>query len=161
MKKFISRILAFLLEKLKDGPRPISEDERIKAESLGRILDASVRAEATRQFQCTHRKGGMVATTGAWPSDGGDAQYAVRKHQIMNGDIWVDCIRCGKKWRPPIRTEYSSDRTFYQAIEEYEMAKLFPTRNVTSSSIQCAFTDPKTGADAAEEIRKMYAKLGA
>jgi hypothetical protein len=57
--------------------------------------------DATDQYRyriCTHKKGGIVTprdmrvlTTG-----GNNIQYAIMKHQMINGDIWVRCLRCGK-----------------------------------------------------------------
>jgi hypothetical protein len=88
---------------------------------------------------------------------------------MMNRDIWIDCLRCGKKWRPPVQQKFNwFERKFrterfqkYAAeLVEYERARDFPTNNVTSSSILCRFTDRKTGLDATNQIRKMYAKIG-
>jgi hypothetical protein len=35
------------------------------------------------------------------------AQYAVMKHQMINGDIWVRCLRCGRTWQSASREELS------------------------------------------------------
>ena len=128
--------------------------------------------------QCTHRKGGMASardvrclTTG-----GNDAgQYAVIKHQMINGDIWVRCLRCGKTWSPPIERNFffrngvvvaQQDGTFdkvkFEAAKvEYMQAVQFPTRNGTSGSVQCRFStyDPQSGkqVDAADIYRERLA----
>lgn len=123
---------------------------------------------------CTHKKGGTassrdvrVLTTG-----GNGEQYAVIKHQMINGDIWVRCLRCGKTWKPPLEKDfYMRDGivvalkdgkfnalAFEKAGEDYIRALQFETRNAMSASIQCRFTriDPETRkiVDGAEQYRE-------
>lgn len=112
---------------------------------------------------CTHRKGGIVSqrdmrvlTTG-----GNKEQFAVIKHQMINGDIWVHCLRCKRTWNPPIESNYYFDENgrnvapvdgkfdgakFNKAAEDYMVAVQFPTNNSMSGSVICQFKqfDPKT-----------------
>lgn len=137
--------------------------------------------EATDQYRfkiCTHKKGGTVtARDQRVLTTGGNAnQYAVMKHQMINGDIWVRCLRCGKTWAPPIESnfffdakgrlvapadgQFSKDR-FNKAVEEYQRAVMFETNNSMSGSVQCRFStvDPETGKiiDAADKYRESIA----
>ena len=48
--------------------------------------------------------------------------YAVIKHQFGWGDIWVICLRCGKKWKP--------------GMPGYDEALKFPTTNSASTALQ-------------------------
>ncbi len=157
MREFLRKLLVRLLEKI-DGNQ-IPEWLAASARANGYCLDNADRARAETQTKCTHRKGGSYNRHSPF-MNGNAAQYAVRKHVMMNRDLWVDCLRCGKKWRPPLRSEFRNDREFYKAVEEYETAKNFPTNNVTSSSILLMFHD-KTGKCADSQITKMYAAIGA
>jgi hypothetical protein len=95
------------------------------------------------------------------------------KHQMINGDIWVRCLRCGKTWNPPVREELFLRRRgkascpegrtfnralFEKAIEDYKRATMFETNNSMSTSVQCRFShiDPETGVmiDAADSIAR-------
>lgn len=164
MKETLRKLLVYLIEYI-DGIQ-IAEAQRRMAVLNGETLDAIDRQRASYQNRCNHMKGGVVRPSNNMQSiaegllKGSGSQYSVRKHMMMNRDIWVDCLRCGKKWRPPVRGEFKSDREFYRAIEEYDRAVAFPTNNVMSSSILCQFTDPKTGRDANEQVRKMYSAIG-
>jgi hypothetical protein len=94
------------------------------ARIYGRTLTEMDRRTAHRQTNCDH---------------------SVIKHQFTHGDIWVRCLRCGKWWKPPIRSQYKQDRDFWRAMFEYEEAVNFQTNNTMSSSVQCKFhtTNPK------------------
>lgn len=133
------------------------------AKAKGRVLTQWDRARAHRSFGCTHKKGGTIsfAQPSIGLSKGGDSRrYAVIKHQMMHGDIWVRCLRCGKWWKPPIRSEYKRDRDFWRALFEYEEAVLFPTDNTTSGSVQCKFSAINRGGqmiDATEIVREQLA----
>jgi hypothetical protein len=88
-------------------------------------------------------------------STGGNSnQYAVIKHQMINGDIWVRCLRCGRTWAPPVEKNYFFDAKgrsvasvdgqfdkvrFQAAIEDYKRATMFETNNSMSTSVQCRF----------------------
>lgn len=133
------------------------------ARTHGLLVDAEERAIATYRAKCNHHKGGWVKLTSTSQEladailKGDATQYAVIKHQHVNGDIWVSCIRCGKKWKPPIRSDYRTDREYFRAVEEYEQAKEFPTNNRMSTSVQCRF-ELKGSLDAGHEyVRKQMA----
>lgn len=141
----------------------ISAQKERDARTHGLLVDAEQRATATYRAKCNHQKGGWVKLTDSQPSLGeallkGDSgQYSVVKHQHINGDIWVQCIRCGKKWKPPIRSEYRTDREYFRAVEEYEEAKEFPTNNKMSTSVQCRFLLNKSMDAGHEYVRKQMA----
>lgn len=134
--------------------------------------------EATDQYRwkvCTHRKGGIVSVRDmrALTQGGNEEQYAVIKHQMINGDIWVRCQRCGKTWSPPVESNFFfnekgkqvapvdgvfDNQRFLKAQDEYLRATQFPTRNTMSGSVQCRFLklNPETGRleDAADLYRE-------
>lgn len=134
--------------------------------------------EATDKYRwsvCTHRKGGVVSQRDmrALTTGGSEEQYAVIKHQMINGDIWVRCLRCSKTWAPPVESMFYLDKTgrvvapkdgvfnrekFVAAQAEYQRAVQFPTRNSMSGSVQCRFLkyNPETGRyeDAADLYRE-------
>ena len=87
------------------------------------------------QKGCNHRKGGDGAR-GVVGGEGTDPQYAVIKHRMANGDVWVRCLRCGKTWKPPVKSMHKTEASYNAAMERYEVAAAFPTRNHTSSSQQ-------------------------
>lgn len=162
--------------KARVADRDISEKQtKEDREQQGRTF---AQQEATDQYRysvCTHKKGGLVSprdqrvlTTG-----GNAAQYAVMKHQMINGDIWVRCLRCGRTWAPPIEKNFfynaagrnvapmdgTFDRArFEKAQAEYNKATQFETNNSTSGSVQCRFSvyDLETGkiVDAADKYRE-------
>ena len=88
-------------------------------------------------------------------SVGNGSQYAVIKHIMINGDMWVRCLRCAKTWLPPVKDNFyfnakgkvvavkdgvfSSER-FEQAQREYLKAMQFETNNSPSASVVCKFT---------------------
>jgi len=108
--------------------KEIREEQKISmARRVGRVLKKDKELRDKKQSECTHMKNGVVFEL---TRDGiGDAlsrgtnfqDYAVIKHQMFWGDIWVRCLRCGKWWKP--------------GDEDYKKALQFPTRNTTSSSI--------------------------
>ena len=144
-------------------------------ESQGRVVKQQQMIDIFRFNNCTHRKGGManardmhVLTQG-----GDDSKYAVMKHQMINGDIWIRCMRCGKTWNPPVEKNFyfdakgfsvaqvdgTFDKTrFDRATYEYWDAVKFLTNNTMSASVQCRFTtlDPVSGrtVDAADKYRE-------
>lgn len=132
----------------------------------GDLLCELDRNKICRQTECNHRKGGMLrtrpilygedATTAiaervVFPTQGTDHQFAVIKHQMMNFDIWVHCLRCGKWWKPPIRANYATETQFILACVEYQKAVEFPTNNVMSSSVLVRFKKP----NGSEKYRKL------
>jgi hypothetical protein len=144
----------------------------------GRTFAQQDATDAYRYRICTHKKGGVVTprdmrvlTTG-----GNNIQYAIMKHQMINGDIWVRCLRCGKTWAPPIEKNFFfNDKGFVvapqdgifdkarfaQAREEYMRATMFETNNSMSGSVQCRFSayDAASGkmVDAADKYRENIA----
>jgi len=86
-----------------------------------------------KQKRCNHRKGGDGAK-GVLGGQGDDIQYAIARHQMGNGDIWVRCLRCGKTWKPPVKSAYLTDEAYNVAMEQYEAALQFQTRNHTSGT---------------------------
>ena len=139
----IERILGYLGLRRYDS---ISDIQIEKAKHNGIVLDSITSTTATKQLRCNHQKGGYVKRLSSGPNSlvefplkGSSGQYAVIKHQHMHGDIWIECLRCGRRWKPPIRKEFKKDRDFYKAVEEYEGALNFPTNNSMSTSIQCRF----------------------
>lgn len=123
----------------------------------GQTLNQNSAAKKAGQQRCNHRKGGN-GQEGIAKGKGDDPQYAVLKHQMMNGDIWVRCLRCAKTWKPPVKESYYFDSTgknvgfadpagkfsqqaFDEALREYQEAVEFPTRNIMSGSVQFRFSD--------------------
>ena len=137
--------------------------------------------EATDQYRfsvCTHRKGGFVnpRDTRVLSTGGNGQQMAVIKHQMINGDIWVRCLRCGKTWNPPVEINFffnekgrvvapadgAFDKVkFEKAVDEYKRATMFETQNSMSASVQCRFAtkDENSGkmVDAADLYRESIA----
>ena len=140
----------------------------------GKTLAQQKLADENRWAACTHKKGGMVSARNMSAlSTGGNAmQYAVIKHQMINGDMWVRCLRCGKTWLPPVKDNYYFNdkgksvapkdgkfnaEKFAQAEVDYRRAVNFETNNSPSGSVQCRFSkwDEKSEqwVDAAQEYR--------
>jgi len=145
-------------------------------EQQGRTFAQQRAAKEAQQNKCTHRKGGViqqrdmsVLTTG-----GNSNQYAVIKHQMINGDMWVLCLRCTKIWVPPVKENFYfkegrarcvapkdgkfSQERFDKAVQEYRDAVQFPTGNSPSASVPCKFTkwDEKSEQwiDASQDYRQ-------
>lgn len=116
-----------------------------EAKEKGNCLAQMDRSQVQRQRKCTHRKGGIItnikdpSTISFALAHGNSNQYAVIKHQMINRDIWVRCLRCGKWWKPPCRSEFKLDRDYWKAMFEYEEALEFPTMNTMSGSVLCNF----------------------
>jgi hypothetical protein len=159
--------------------RDISEKQTQEdREQQGRTFAQQDATDAYRYRICTHKKGGIVTprdmrvlTTG-----GNNVQYAIMKHQMINGDIWVRCLRCGKTWAPPVEKNFFFDAKgrntapqdgqfdkprFDRAVEEYTRATMFETNNSMSGSVQCRFStfDVESGrmVDAADKYRESIA----
>ena len=136
---------------------------------------------ATDQYKwniCTHKKGGTVSQRDnhVLSTGGNAAQFAVMKHQMINGDIWVRCLRCGRTWCPPVEKNFFFNAKgvvvapadgkfdkfkFEKAVEEYKRATMFETNNSMSTSVQCRFQliDAETGKliDGADKYRENIA----
>jgi hypothetical protein len=142
--------------------------------SQGRAMRQQDAIDNYQQNKCTHRKGGTASSRDitVLATGGNSNQYAVIKHQMINGDIWVRCLRCGKTWAPPVERNFFFDETgravspadgvfdkarFTAAVENYKKATMFETNNSMSTSVQCRFftVDEATGKqiDAADVYR--------
>lgn len=153
--------------------KQITEDRAAQGKTIAQ-------QEATDNYRfsvCTHRKGGMASprNLNVLYTGGNAAQYAVMKHQMINGDIWVRCLRCGKTWAPPVEANFHFDdkgrrvaakdglfnkARFDAAVEEYKKATMFETNNSMSTSVQCRFSRvDKDGrvVDAADVYRENIA----
>lgn len=120
----------------------------------GKALEQTRKAEETQQSKCTHRKGGN-GLEGYIAGQGQKPEFAVMKHLFANGDMWIRCLRCGKTWKPPVRSQFyfgengkpmaeykggKFDQSRYDtAFLEYKAACAFPTNNSTSSSALFGF----------------------
>jgi len=141
-------------------------------EAQGRTFAQDEATDTYRWRVCTHRKGGVVSARDmrALTQGGSEDQYAVIKHQMINGDIWVRCMRCGKTWAPPVESNFffrdgkvvaPADGVFDKdkfriATEEYMRAVQFPTRNSMSGSVQCRFTKFNTETGRLEDAADLY-----
>lgn len=130
-----------------------NKEQRTRAN--GQVLDNNLAQRRAAQAYCNHKKGGN-GLEGYMSGQGDDPQYAVFKHQFLNGDIWVRCLRCGKWWKPPVKESFyfneqgkevaPQDGTFNKALfeqieSEYKQALTFQTRNSMSGSYQFRFSD--------------------
>lgn len=120
----------------------------------GKALTQTKRNEEVQQSKCTHRKGGN-GLEGYIAGQGQKSEFAVMKHVFANGDMWVRCLRCGKTWKPPVRSQFmfgpdgkplaefrggKFDQNRYEAaFNDYRAACAFPTNNSTSSSALFGF----------------------
>ena len=126
------------------------EDKRQKSLTNGQTLKTL--AENTRQAQsrCNHHKGGDGAE-GVISGRGNSSQFAVLKHKFANGDFWVRCLRCGKTWKPPVKSEHKTDISYNAAMVEYKVALEFPTQNKPSAGVVFGFSD---GGEFYREVTK-------
>src|SRR5258708_5614546 len=98
--------------KAKIADRDIREKQlKEDREQQGRSIAQQDATDKYRFSVCTHRKGGMASSRDVRVlSTGGNSnQYAVIKHQMINGDIWVRCLRCGRTWAPPVEKNFFFD----------------------------------------------------
>jgi hypothetical protein len=126
-------------------------------EQQGKVFAAQKREDEARQGSCTHKKGGVVSQRNlqVLSTGGNSPQYAVIKHQMINGDFWVRCLRCGKTWLPPVKDNYFfnakgkvvapvdgvfSQEKFDAAVAAYRVAVAFETNNTASGSVICKFS---------------------
>ena len=141
----------------------------------GTVFAAQKREDEAKWSQCTHKKGGVVSQRNlqVLSTGGNSPQYAVLKHQMINGEFWVRCLRCGKTWCPPVEDNFyfnakgkvvaPKDGTFSRekfeaAVVEYKRAVQFETNNTPSGSVICKFSkwDEKSEqwVDATADYRK-------
>jgi len=160
------------------GDRDLREKQlREDREAAGRTFSQQAATDLYRWKICTHRKGGVVTPRDmrVLSTGGNKDQFAIIRHQMINGDIWVRCLRCGKTWQPPVKANFYykggkvvavqdgvfNAEKFAKAQEEYEWAKQINTNNSMSGSVQCRFTrfDPELEReiDAADKYRESVA----
>jgi hypothetical protein len=126
-------------------------------EQQGKVFAAQKREDDAKQNACTHKKGGVVSQRNlqVLSTGGNSPQYAVIKHQMINGDFWVRCLRCGKTWLPPVKDNFYfnakgkqvapvdgtfSQEKFSKAEADYRTAVAFETNNTSSGSVICKFS---------------------
>lgn len=132
------------------------ENKRQRSVTNGATLRQISANDKIAQDRCNHKKGGNGAE-GIIGGQGDDSQYAVLKHRMPNGDVWVRCLRCGKTWKPPVKSEFTSksgelnQAAYATAQSVYADAVAFQTRNVTSGSIQFRYSD---GGEFFREVTK-------
>ena len=146
-------------------------------ESQGKAFAQADATDLYRWTICTHKKGGTASQRDMRViSTGGNGnQYSVIKHQMINGDIWVRCLRCAKTWAPPVEKNFyfrdgknvsvkdgKFDKEKFEAARvEYLRACNFETNNSMSGSVQCRFStfDVASGkmVDAADIYRERIA----
>lgn len=162
--------------KAKIADREIKEKQiQEDREQQGRTFAQQRATDLYRFSICTHRKGGVVTPRDmrVLSTGGNKDQYAVMKHQMINGDIWVRCLRCGKTWSPPVEKNFFFDERgnqvapqdgefdrnkFEDSHRKYLEATMFNTNNSMSTSVQCRFSiyDIASGkmVDAADVYRE-------
>ena len=113
---------------------------RMTSVTNGQTLNAIAKEQEQSQRRCNHRKGGNGAA-GVMSGQGDSLWFALMKHRMLNGDIWIRCMRCGKTWKPPVRRMFADETKYQVAVAEYEAAKLMPTNNSPSSSYAFSFSD--------------------
>lgn len=121
------------------------EDRQHKFKNTGQALKSIAAGDLAAQTRCNHRKGGQGAD-GIIGGRGDDNQYAVLKHTMLNNDMWIRCLRCGKTWKPPVRKFYTTEEAYLEAFVEYKNAKEFQTRNIPSTSMVFQWSDGGTFA---------------
>lgn len=155
------------------GEREVKElQKKQDREAQGRTFAQQKATDDARQRACTHKKGGVVQPRDmrVLSTGGNGQQFAVIKHQMMNGDIWIRCLRCGKTWKPPVKENFYFSEAgkqvpahmgvfnrekFVKAVEDYQKARDFETNNTMSGSVQVRFSrfDEASGnfVDAAQD----------
>jgi len=142
----------------------------------GRVFAAQKREDDAKQNACTHKKGGTVSQRNlqVLSTGGNSPQYAVIKHQMITGDFWVRCLRCGKTWLPPVEENFYfnakgkqvapvdgvfSKEKFEKAEADYRTAVQFETNNTPSGSVICKFSKWDDKAEAWVDATKDYRRL--
>jgi hypothetical protein len=89
--------LEFQIEQLQ-GKKDTREGE-MHVRAVG--LEASNTDELIGHSVCTHKKGGSLRQ---YPrGDGDKGGYAIMRHRLPSGDMFIRCLRCGKEWLPPVK----------------------------------------------------------
>ena len=107
------------------------------------------------QGRCNHKKGGH-GIAGYVGGQGNSSDYAVMKHTMCWGDMWVRCMRCGKTWKPPVEKFFDTKEEYLKEFAEYQTAVNFQTNNSGSSSYQFRYSD--NGAFAREVMQPVNLK---
>lgn len=145
------------------------EDRAQQGRTFGQ-LDAIDRFNWTN---CSHKKGGVVSARDmrALTLGGNKEQYAVIKHQMINGDIWVHCLRCKRTWLPPVESNYyftekgkncaPKDGTLNQELfnkvkAQHLEAIQFQTNNTPSGSVVCRFSQIEEGTGREYDANGQY-----
>lgn len=123
--------------------------ERRQKKALGKMthdsqeaaLDAARRQNIAAQKGCTHRKGG-VDLKGV-RQGGNDANYAVIRIRMPNGQIWQHCQRCPANWKPG-----DTAKTHPTGVG-YREALSWPSDNTMAEAAQFRFE--KRGKQEVEE----------
>ena len=117
------------------------ENASMSARTKGIALDQVRKQQATTEKNCSHLKGGF-GREGYIGGKGNHAgNYAVMKHKMHNGDVWVRCLRCGCSWKPPLKKAFETEAAYQEAFQEYKRACEFTTGNSPSSSTLFGFSD--------------------
>lgn len=151
--------------------RGLKDEQRQQdRESQGRTFQNQRATDEAKQAVCTHKKGGIVSdrNTQVLSTGGNGQQYSIIKHQMINGDIWIRCLRCGKTWSNPVKENFFfnvlkdklgnqifgkkrlpatgkmagvfNQAAYEKAVQDYLQACTFATNNSMSGSVQCRFT---------------------
>ena len=125
MKKLVAEVEQMEIDSLRKHTSRENTEKQLEEARLSLQL---------RQANCNHRKGGLGVD--GFMGKGQDANYAIHKHTYPWGDTWVNCLRCGKEWKP--------------GDPEYAMAMALPTDNPPSGGAMWIGLDPER----IKELRK-------
>jgi hypothetical protein len=133
------------LEDLNDRVEQRREQKAVRRmthDSQEQALAVSRREKDARQRKCAHRKGG-VDLKGV-REGGNDANYAVWRIRMPNGEIWQHCSRCPALWKP------GDTAKNHPTGIGYRTAIAWPTDNTMAEAAQFRFPQ-KRAEDAKQE----------
>lgn len=112
-------------------------------ESQGRTFAQQSAQDAGRQGACSHKKGGIVSPRNlqVLHTGGNGNMFAVIKHRMINGDLWVRCQRCNKTWTPPVKENYFFERTIITKDGRLKGVRRMPAKTPGGA----AYPAPGTG----------------
>ena len=113
---------------------------RQEAYTKGATIESTRKNEAMQQNRCNHHKGGNGAG-GVVGGKGDSPDYAVLMHTFANGDTWVRCLRCGKTWKPPVKSDHKTQESYNAALAIYKQAVNFQTKNTPSKGVIFQYSD--------------------
>lgn len=96
--------------------------------------------EELKKFQtnCTHRK---------WWSENGKLPYTTISHQLLDGKVWVRCLRCAKTWK---------DAKTYPVTEEEMIELILKSQDeIAGPVIESISKQPETPIAALETERRI------